>query len=147
MQLLGDWTSFGWSDLAGFLAKMAVAVGLGVWAVILLAPTAALPPATFERHASEKQDLGAVADWFGGQALRVAVSATGVMATDDGRGSALLSINGARPKGFRVGERLAPGVTLHSVYATHVLIDQDGRIEEVQIPESPSSRINGFRLV
>src|SRR5690554_1292673 len=124
MYLLGDWTRFGAADLITLLAKMVAAVGLGVWVVILLAPAAELPPATFERHASEKQDLAVVADWFSGQALRVAVSVSGVMATDDGRGSALLSVNGSRPRGFKVGESLAPGVTLHSVYATHVLIDQ-----------------------
>lgn len=151
MGSLSGWTRHslpsGWTGLVTVLFKACALFGVGVWAIILLAPQTALPPARFQSPTSQQQDLSAVADWFGGKALRVSISVSGVLAAANGQGSALLSVNGTRPRGFRVGEVLAPGVILHGVSATHVLIDQDGRIEEVPVPNPATPQVNGFRMV
>ncbi|NYT50611.1 hypothetical protein H0A72_14920 [Parapusillimonas granuli] len=123
---------------------LALAVGAGVWGALLLAPKPAAPPPALEAPAATGQDTAAVARWFGGGALRVRVAVAGLIASDDGRGAALLAINGGKPQAYRVGQALAPGVTLAAVAADGVSIDQDGVIEKVAVPVRPENAVQGF---
>jgi hypothetical protein len=66
------------------------------------------------------------------------------MADGQGFGSALLSVNGAPVRAFRSGEVLVPGVVLDSVWADYVVIDQDGRREQLDMVRAPANRVNGF---
>src|SRR5690606_36923718 len=91
-------------------AMMAVAIGVGVWSAILLAPRPTESPPLLEVGAAVPTDLSPVVQWFGGAPLRVRVAVHGVIATDAGRGAALLSVEGAPPRAYRVGQSLAPGV-------------------------------------
>jgi general secretion pathway protein C len=90
------------------------------------------------------QNTTAVARWFGGDALRVRVAVVGLIAADDGRATALLTVDGGPPKAYRRGQALAPGVTLAGVTPNAVSIDQDGVIEQVAVPADPSSVAQGF---
>lgn len=126
------------------LAVLAFAVGIGVWGALLFAPVPrALPPALSSVSALG-QDTGAVARWFGGGALRVRVAVVGLISADGGRGAALLSVNGGAARAYRVGQTLAPGVTLAGVAPNAVSVNQDGVIEEVSVPANPASVVQGF---
>ena len=124
------------------LAVMALAVGIGVWGALLLAPAPRVLPPMLDTVTSE-QNTAAVARWFGGGALRVRVAVMGLITSDKG-GAALLSVNGGAAQAYRVGQTLAPGVTLAGVTANAVSIDQDGVTEQVAMPANPASVVQGF---
>jgi len=126
------------------LAIAAIAAGVGVWGVLLFAPAPRELPPMLDSIVPPLHDVSSVAQWFGGAPLRVRVSAVGVIASDDGRGAALLSVDGGPARAYRVGQALAPGVTLDAVGAATVSIDQDGVVEQVPVPASPASRVQGF---
>ncbi len=131
-------------DLLRGVAVLVFAVGVGVWGALLLAPVPrALPPA-LDTSSHLGQDTEAVARWFGGGALRVRVVVSGLMTADGERGTALLTVNGGAPQAYRVGQTLAPGVTLVGVSPTAVSIDQDGVVEQVAVPPNPAHLVQGF---
>jgi general secretion pathway protein C len=126
------------------IAVATIAIGVGIWGALLLAPVpGALPPA-LDSSPVKGQDTAAVARWFGGEALRIRVTVAGLIAGGPDRGAALLGVNGAAPQAYRIGQTLAPGVTLSGVAANGVFIDQDGAIEQVSMPNNPANEIQGF---
>jgi len=124
------------------LAIVALALGIGVWGALLFAPAPRALPPMLDTVTSE-QNTAAVARWFGGGALRVRVALMGLITSDKG-GAALLSVNGGTAQAYRVGQTLAPGVTLAGVTANAVSIDQDGVTEQVAMPANPASVVQGF---
>lgn len=123
---------------------VACAVGLGVWGALLMAPAPRQLPPALNASTAVPRDTAAVAQWFGGAALRVRVAASGVIAGQDGLGAALLSIDGGPPRAYRVGQTLAPGVILSAIGPHSVTIAQDGAIENVAVPASPYAQVRGF---
>jgi len=113
-------------------AMLAVAVGVGLWAALLLAPRPLAAPPALTLGEAPGQDISPVANWFGSGTARLRVSVVGLIAAGD-RGAALLSINGEPARAYKVGQALAQGVTLAGVSATGVSLDQDGIIEDVSI--------------
>jgi len=126
------------------LAIVAFVVGVGVWGAVLLAPAPRKLPPALDTDSVPLRDTAPVAQWFGGAALRVRVAALGLIASDDGRSAALLSIDGGPARAYRAGQLLAPGVTLDAVGSASVFIDQEGTVEEVSVPVSPAGRVRGF---
>ena len=124
------------------LAIVALALGVGVWGALLFAPAPRALPPMLDTVTSE-QNTASVARWFGGGALRVRVAVMGLITSDKG-GAALLSVNGGAAQAYRVGQALAPGVTLAGVTASSVSIDQDGVTEQVAMPANPASVVQGF---
>ena len=125
-------------------AIVAIAVGVGVWGVLLPAPVPRESPPMLDSIMPSGHDTSPVAQWFGGAQLRVRVAAAGVIAAGDGRGAALLSVDGGPVRAYRAGQVLAPGVVLDAVTAAAVSIDQDGVVEQVAVPASPAGRVQGF---
>ena len=125
-------------------AMVAMAAGSGVWTAVLLAPTPRETLPVLDSMVPPVQDTTPVARWFGGKPLRVHVTALGVIAGDDGSGAALLSVDGGPPRAYRVGQSLAPGVSLDGVTASTVSIAQDGLVEQVALPTRAGSGLRGF---
>lgn len=125
-------------------AVCALAVGAGVWGARLLAPAPQEIPPLLSAGAAQRQSVQPVAQWFGGRPLRVRVSVAGIIAADGGRGAALLSVDGAPVRVWRVGQALAPGVVLQSVTGNAVSIAQDGTVEQFSVPAGPGSGLRGF---
>lgn len=126
------------------VAIAAIAAGVGVWGVLLLAPASPESPPLLHAHDEVIHDTSKAAQWFGGAQLRVRVTATGVIAGADGRGTALLSVDGEPVQAYRTGQTLAPGVVLSAVSSSTVSINQEGVIEEVAVPASPFGKVQGF---
>lgn len=126
------------------LSLLAIAVGIGVWGALLLAPAPGALPPTLAAASNNGQDTTAVARWFGGGTTRVRVAVVGLIATNGDRGAALLAVNGGPPQAYRVGQTLAPGVTLAAVSPSAVSVDQDGIVEEVAVPRKPAHSVQGF---
>lgn len=119
---------------ARFLAQAACAVGVGVWGAILWAPGAHYPPPALAPTMAGGLGTASVAAWFGGTQARVRIQVMGLIAGADGYGSALLAVDGAAPRAFRVGDELAAGVRLQGVGSQGIQIQQDGEVREVAAP-------------
>ena len=46
---------------------------------------------------------------------------------------AIINNGGAKDEPFRVGDEVVPGVKLHSIHPTHVLLGRDGEVEQINI--------------
>jgi len=119
--------------MAQWAATAAFAVGIGVWTPLLLAPRPLSAPPALASGPAPGQNISAVVNWFGGGSARLRVTVVGLISSGE-RGAALLSINGAPAKAYRVGQTLAQGVRLAAVLPDGVSIDQDGVIEDVRAP-------------
>ena len=126
------------------LGRLALAAGVGVWGALLLAPAPAPMPPALGIEPATGADTTPVAQWFGGGSTRVRVGISGLIAGAEGRGLALLSVNGGPVQAYREGQTLAPGVVLHAVEAAAVAVDQDGVIERVAAPPLPAGAAGGF---
>lgn len=122
------------------VAIAAFALGASVWAAVLFAPAARDLPPVLDAGAAPLHDTAPVARWFGGAALRVRVAVVGLISGSDGQGAALLSIDGAPARAWRVGDTLAPGVVLRAVGPAGVSVEQDGVIEDVALPVPAAPR-------
>jgi len=71
----------------------------------------------------------------GGDIKLVGVIAQG----PQGRGIALLAVDGRPAQALRAGEEIAAGVTLAEVRADRVLLSRSGAIQEIRLPAKPAS--------
>ncbi|ROT44353.1 type II secretion system protein N [Pusillimonas sp. NJUB218] len=114
------------------LAVLAVAIGLGVWSALLLAPRPVAAPPVLASGPAPGQDISPLVNWFGGNSARLRIAVLGLLSSGE-RGTALLSVNGGPAKAYSVGHTLAQGVTLAAVTPQGVSIDQDGIIEDIRM--------------
>ena len=126
-------------------AIVACAAGVGVWGAILLAPAPHTLPAALAAASIQGTDPAPVAGWFGaGAAPRVKISSSGLIAAG-AYGSAILSVDGARPRAYGVGQELAQDLILAEVHPSGVVIRQGGQELEVSVPSLPP--VSGISLV
>ena len=130
--------------LARLGAQAACALGAGVWIALLWAPGPADPPPLLASAPPAGFDTAPVAAWFGGAQARVRVEVQGLIASGDERGAALLSVDGAPPRAYRVGDVLAPGVVLAGVTPEGARIEQDGEAHLAPAPADPRDTVQGF---
>lgn len=114
------------------LAVLAVAVGLGVWSALLLAPRPIAAPPVLASGPAPGQDISPLINWFGGSSARLRIAVLGLLSSGE-HGTALLSVNGGPAKAYSVGHALAHGVTLAAVTPQGVSIDQDGIIGDIKM--------------
>lgn len=114
-------------------ALLAIAGGIGLWGALLLAPQPDPAPPMLTLEPAPAPSLDTLAGWFGSGRGRLQVRMTGLMAAGP-RGTAILSIDGAPARAFRVGDTLAPGVTLAEVHAHGIVVSQDGMDEAIAAP-------------
>lgn len=115
------------------MAMLAVAIGVGLWSALLLAPKPADPPALLALGPAPGQSTEALTNWFGGGNAHLRITVVGLIAAGQ-RGAALLSVNGQPPQAYRVGQSLAQGVTLAAVLPEAIAIDQDGIVQNIAMP-------------
>ncbi|CAM3359240.1 General secretion pathway protein GspC [Bordetella sputigena] len=129
--------------LAQGAAILALAAGVGTWGAILLAPRAPSLPPLLVPQARAAGDTTALARWFGTSAAPVKVTVLGLIAAGD-RGAAILAIDGAAPRAYRVGQVIADGVTLAKVESAGVVLDQSGTAIRVGVAALPELKTSGF---
>lgn len=61
----------------------------------------------------------------------------GVIATDGADAIAIISVNQGEAQIHRVGQPVMPGVTLHEVGRAHVILERDGRLEQLDLFDGP----------
>jgi general secretion pathway protein C len=133
-----------WPRLATIALFVVLIASATHWALILFAPRSQpVPPlAPGSPSASIGTDISAAARLLGASATGVAaianVALLGVIA-QEGSGSAVLSVDGKPGQAFPVGREVAPGVVLHEVRATSVVLDRAGVMSEIAMvrPATP----------
>jgi len=123
-------------------AIVAIASGIGLWGALLLAPHPDPAPPMLVTQAPPSHGLEPLEGWFGSGKGRLQVRITGLMAAGE-RSTAVLSIDGAPARAYRIGDALAPGITLSAVQADAIVINQDGLDETVPAPARPAP-VRGF---
>lgn len=116
---------------------LACAAGVGVWGAILLAPSPPPAPPALAGEMARAEGIGPVAGWFGaGPALRVQVSSSGLIAAG-ASSSAILAVDGGKPRAYRVGQALSADLVLSEVRPDGVVVTQGGQASEVRVPALP----------
>jgi len=126
------------------LAIAAAAAGLGLWSAILLAPTpSALPPALDTNTGAPVSDTRTIAMLFGTDGvLDTQIAVLGLIAAGP-QGSAILSVDGAPARAYRIGTEVAPGLALIGVSTTGVELDRNGTRLRAKAP-ALAAVPNGF---
>lgn len=127
----------------------AVAASAVYWAMQWFTVPRADPPPSAPQIISNPRAAAAtpLRVWFGGADAKMpTVRITGLIAAAPQRSTAILSIAGASPKAFHIGQEIAPGVTLVAVSANGVQLRQvDG--SSLDVAAAPPSKVPGIAVV
>ena len=115
-------------------------VGLGVWVLIkLLAPAPVVAPAMPAQASANYQiDQSPEARLMGvetaGGLTPPSVNLLGIFANSEGKGAAVMSIEGQPAQSKRVGDEVANGWTLEEVGPTFAVMRRSGQRHQVNLP-------------
>lgn len=112
-----------------------VVAGVVTWAR-LLSPAAPPAPALPAQAAEPDPTANALAAWFGPGEVRANIVVKGLIKSTD-QGVAVLAVNDAAPRPYRVGEALTRSVTLKAIEAGAVVIDKAGTSQRIAAPMIP----------
>lgn len=131
-----DWPDLGRASVQ-WLSIAALAIGIGVWGAILLAPTPREIPPALVSSAQPQADTAPVAGWFGAAAAaRVKVESSGLIAAGPDS-SAILAVDGGRPRAYGVGALLASDLTLAEVRRDAVVLRHGAQQVLIEVPRLP----------
>lgn len=65
------------------------------------------------------------------------IRALGVVAERGGKAVAVLDVNG-RPRTFRAGDEISPGILVREVRADGVVLSRSGELQELRVPVKPA---------
>lgn len=134
--------------IATVLLAVALVMSVTEWALRFSArrtpdqPVVVLPAAELDSRV-QLIDVAPIARLLGAANAAEAgpIRALGVMAErGTGRGIAILDVNGQRPRAYRVGDAVAPGVELKEVRKDGVVLSRAGALQQLSIPKkSPAA--------
>ena len=127
--------------VAALLLAVVLAASVTEWTLRLSArrapsePLRTLPAGDLETRA-QTVDVAPVARLFGATAAGAPsdIRALGVVAERGSRNSVVvLDVNG-KPRTYRAGDEVAPGVLVHEVRADGVVLSRSGQLQELRVP-------------
>lgn len=119
-----------------------VVAGVATWAQLLNRPAPPAPAAQVQGTEADPT-AGVLAAWFGPGELRANVAVKGLIKGAD-QGVAVLAVNDAAARPYRVGEALARSVTLKAIEPDAVVIDKAGTTERIAAPMLPRPSTPGI---
>lgn len=119
-----------------------VVAGVATWSHLLSQPSPA-PRATQAEATAPDPTADVQAAWFGPGEVRANIAVKGLIKGAD-HGVAVLAVNGAAPRPYRVGEALTRSVTLSAIEAGAVVIDKAGVSERIAAPVVPQPASPGI---
>lgn len=122
-----------------FILFVMLCASAAYWAMQLFKPPVRAVAA--QPQVQPEVNLDAAAALFGGRAGGVVVASNyqlkGVIDAHDAAGSAaILSTDGKPAQSLRVGDEVAPGVTVKEVHGQYVLLSDGGVTKRVELPEN-----------
>lgn len=126
------------AQLLQSVAVVTALAGIWVWSSLLLTSAESSVPLTERQDTMARVDTPAL-QWFSNQAAVVDIKVAGVMTGAHGA-VAILSLNGAPPRSFLVGERLSQGVRLVAIERDAVVIERGSertRFKVSTLPDGP----------
>ncbi|HEX6638119.1 MAG TPA: type II secretion system protein GspC [Steroidobacteraceae bacterium] len=155
----GDWRSVALArapQIVTFALALAVAAQLALIVVGLTGRTRQAPPPATTLPLAPRLDIGGLinAHLFGDAALQATADAadappssmplvlTGVFATENPKeGMAIIGESAQAAKFVTVGQQVAGGAQLHSVYNDRAIIDRGGVLESVYLPKAQGGQV------
>ena len=126
--------------VAALLLAVVLAASVTEWTLRLGArrapsePVRTLPAGDLDTRA-QTIDVAPVARLFGAATADAPsdIRALGVVAERGGKGVAVLHVNG-RPRTYRAGDEVSPGVLVHEVRSDGVVLSRSGQLQELRVP-------------
>ncbi len=119
-----------------------VVAGVATWGHLLSRPAPPAPAAPTQAPEADPT-ADAQATWFGPGEVRANIAVKGLIKGTD-QAVAVLAVNGAAPRPYRVGEALTRSVTLSAIEAGAVVIDKAGTSERIAAPVLPQPASPGI---
>ncbi|MDE1980889.1 MAG: general secretion pathway protein GspC [Betaproteobacteria bacterium] len=123
--------------LASISAAALLAAVLGFWAMRLFAPAPLPLPSAVLQERTDSSGL-VWSGLFSGRNVGPIVL-RGVVAAGPADSAAVLSVNGAPGRAYRVGQEVAPGVRLVAVDTRSAVLERNGVRETLPLPARGSS--------
>ncbi len=124
---------------ATFSAAVLLAAVLGFWSMRVFAPAPLALPASLLQERTENAGL-AWRGLFSGRGVGPIVL-RGVVAAGPRDSAAVLSVNGAPGRAYRVGQDIAAGVRLVEVTTRSAVLERDGVRETLPLPTRGAAKI------
>ncbi len=130
-------------SLAGAVALVS---GLAWWGWRLAEPLPQPPVAPATAPAQGDSGAASVTAWLSPGPARLDVRVAGVLA-GDGRGVAVLSIDGGPPQAYAIGDRLTRSARLAGIDADALIVEHGGRLVRVPLPAQAGDNGEGIKWV
>jgi general secretion pathway protein C len=124
------------SIVYSLLAVILLSASLAYWGLQLFKPPAR-PQVAAQQAALPEPAIDAAAGLFGGQSVAVVSSyqLKGVVAAVPARdGVAIIAADGKPPQAYKVGQEVAPGVTVKEVTARYITLQEGGVAKRIELP-------------
>lgn len=121
------------------VALLATLAGVLMWSSLLLTSAQSSAPPPVREEAAATPDSPAL-QWFSNRPAALDIKVSGVISVAHGA-VAILSLNGAPPRAFVLGERLAQGAHLVAIEHDNVVIERGSeraRFKLNTLPTAPS---------
>ncbi|MFV3402752.1 type II secretion system protein N [Pseudomonas sp. NY15463] len=121
------------------VALLATLAGVLMWSSLLLTSAQSSAPPPVREEAAATLESPAL-QWFSNRPAALDIKVSGVMSVAQGA-VAILSLNGAPPRAFLLGERLTQGVRLVAIERDNVVIERGSersRLKVNTLPAAPS---------
>lgn len=126
-------------------ALLLLAAGLVYWPQVLRAPMATTPvPAV--APAADDPAARALAGWFGPGDVPIDVVVSGLLRSS-GQAVAVMAVNGAPPRAYRIGDTVAASATLHAIEPRAVVLRRGGQSLRFSVSDPAAADDPGTGIV
>lgn len=135
-----------WPGVVSLTGALALVSGLAWWGWRLAQPLSEPPVAPAAAPARGDNGAGSVAAWLSPGPAKLDVRVAGVLA-GDGRGVAVLSIDGGPSQAYAIGDRLTRSARLVGIDAGALIVEHGGRQVRLPLPVQAGDNGEGIKWV
>lgn len=135
-----------WPRLVSLTGAVALISGLAWWGWRLAEPLSQAPVASVAAPAGGDNGAAHVATWLSPGPAKLDVRVAGVLA-GDGRGVAVLSVDGGAPQAYAIGDRLTRSARLVGIDAQALIVEHGGRQVRLPLPAQAGDDGAGIKWV
>lgn len=132
--------------LVSLVGALALISGLAWWGWRLAEPLSQAPTAPVAAPARGDNGAANVSVWLSPGPAKLDVRVAGVLA-GDGRGVAVLSVDGGAPQAYAIGDRLTRSARLVGIDAQALIVEHGGRQVRLPLPVQAGADGEGIKWV